>query len=63
MAAKTNVSMNWDYPDVFTIEVSICEVKQALVLSLEQVRLLKGQISDALAEYDQLLRLAGQGID
>lgn len=55
MSTKTNVTMNWDYPDVFTVEVSTGDIRQVMVLTLDQLKAFKAQANDAIAEHNRLV--------
>jgi hypothetical protein len=48
------IHVNHNYPEVFMMDVTTGDSRQALILSLDSLRELKGQIGDALAEYNQL---------
>lgn len=56
MPTKTNVTMNRSYPEVFTVEVSTGDIRQAMVLTLDQLKAFKAQVSDAIAEYERLAK-------
>lgn len=56
MPTKTSVTMNRAYPEVFTVDVTTGDVRVALVLTLEQLRAFKGQMNDAIAEYERLAK-------
>lgn len=56
MPTKTNVTMNGDYPEVFSVGIATGDSRQFVNLSLSALRTLKGQVNDALAEYEQLKR-------
>lgn len=47
--------MNRDYPDVFTVEVSTGDIRQVMVLTLDQLKAFKAQANDAIAEHNRLV--------
>lgn len=56
MPTKTNVAMNWDYPELFTVDITTGNSRMTLLLTREQLKKFKTQIDNAIAEHNSLTK-------